>query len=169
MSYQVFLLSGRLTRDPILRDVGQTQVANFSIATSRKYKDKNGELVEEVLFMDTAVWGTQAKSCAEYLSKGSQVLAQGYLKQEEYNDSSTGAPKSKIILQADKVVFMGSKKDDKDVQAPMPFNKNGGLKAVCINEFLAMDLPNKNREHIERMDPNTGQGELDLKDMNLPF
>lgn len=147
MSFQVYIIEGRLTRDVKIRDVGQTQVANFAVATSRKYKDKNGTLVEEVLFMDTAVWGAQAKPCAEYLSKGSPVLVQGYLKTEEYNDASTGAPKVKYVLNADKVVFLGSKKDDRDTQAPMPFGKaNAQPKSA---------------------DPETGQ--IDLSDMGLPF
>ena len=118
MSFQVYVIQGNLTRDPEMKSVGATQVTKFAIATSRKYKDK-----EEVLFMDVEVWGAQAPACAQYLKKGNPALAQGYLKLQEWNDNSTGAPKSKVVLQADRVVFMGSKKDDKMEQAPMPFGK----------------------------------------------
>lgn len=148
MSFQLYVIQGNLTRNVDLKQVGQTQVAKFAIATSRKYKDKTGSLVEEVLFMDVAVWGAQANSCAQYLKKGSSALAQGYLKTEEWNDNSTGTPKSKVVLQADKVVFLGSKKSESEDTAPMPFGKADS------------QLKNATPE---------GQGLLELGGMGLPF
>lgn len=143
MSFNLVVLEGRLTRDPELKNVGSTQVCKFALAVSRKFKD-----TEETIFMDIAVWGAQAPACGQYLKKGSNALVQGTLKEERWN-AQDGTPKTKIVVNADKVVFLGGKKDDRDdQQAPMPFGKaNQGMKHV-------------NSE---------GQGELELGGMGLPF
>lgn len=143
MSFNLVVLEGRLTRDAELKTVGSTQVCKFGLAVSRKYKD-----TEEVLFMDIAVWGAQAPACGQYLKKGSNALIQGSLKEEKWSGQD-GTPKTKIVVNADKVVFLGGKKSDADdQQAPMPFGKaNQGMKHV-------------NPE---------GQGELELGGMGLPF
>lgn len=141
MSFNLVVLEGRLTRDPELKNVGSTQVCKFALAVSRKFKD-----TEETIFMDIAVWGAQAPACGQYLKKGSNALVQGSLKEEKWN-AQDGTPKSKFVVNADKVVFLGGKKTDSDEQAPMPFNKN--------------------REHIEKMDPGTGQALMDFD--ALPF
>ncbi len=141
MSFNLVVLEGRLVRDPELKNVGSTQVCKFALAVSRKYKD-----TEETIFPDIAVWGAQAPACGQYLKKGSNVLVQGVLREEKWN-AQDGTPKTKIVVNADKVVFLGGKKDDRDDQAPMPFGKN--------------------REHIEKMDPSTGQALMDFD--ALPF
>jgi len=58
-------------------------VTSFSVATSRKYNDK-----EETAWFRVSVWGKQAESCNQYLTKGSKVLVEGRLRP----DSNTGAP-----------------------------------------------------------------------------
>ena len=146
MSFNLVVLEGRLTRDPEIKSVGSTQVCKFALAVSRKYKD-----TEETIFMDIAVWGAQAPACGQYLKKGSNALVQGTLKEERWT-SNDGTPKTKIVVNADKVVFLGGKKSDQEDQvdqAPMPFGKaNQGM---------------------SKMDPSTGQGELELGGLGLPF
>jgi len=142
MSFNLVVLEGRLTRDPELKSVGSTQVCKFALAVSRKYKD-----TEETIFMDIAVWGAQAPACGQYLKKGSNALVQGSLKEEKWT-STDGTPKTKIVVNADKVVFLGGKKDDRDDQAPMPFGKAN--------------------QHMKSATPE-GQGELELSGMGLPF
>jgi len=60
-------LGGNLTRDPELHAVGQNTVANFGLAINRKYKGADGEMKEEVTFVDIECWGRQAELCQQYI------------------------------------------------------------------------------------------------------
>lgn len=110
-------LGGNLTRDPELREVGEHTVANFGLAINRKYK-KNGELVEETTFVDIECWNRQAELCGQYLTKGRNVLIEGSLKLDQWDDKESGAKRSKISINAQRVHFIGS---------PEEGNKAGGV------------------------------------------
>jgi len=82
--YQKLIIIGNLGRDPEMRYTPDGKaVTSFSVATSRKYNDK-----EETAWFRVSVWGKQAESCNQYLTKGSKVLVEGRLRP----DSNTGAP-----------------------------------------------------------------------------
>jgi single-strand DNA-binding protein len=100
----VVALSGRLGRDPELRDTNGTKVCNFSIATNESYKNKDGTWEERASWFDITVWGAQGENCAKYLSKGSQVMVQGHLKQSKWEDKD-GQTRSKVQVTAEVVLF----------------------------------------------------------------
>ena len=63
------MLIGNLTRNPELKYIPSgSAVANVGLATSRKFKGNDGEMKEEVCFLNVVVWGKQAEACNEYLS-----------------------------------------------------------------------------------------------------
>ncbi len=68
------VLVGRMTRDPELKDVGDKQVANFSIAVDRSFNK------DETDFIDCAVWQKQAENVCKYTGKGSLVAVVGELR-----------------------------------------------------------------------------------------
>lgn len=81
------ILIGNLGGDPELRYTkNQSAVCNFSIATSEKWKDSNGEQQEETNWHRIVVWGKQAEACEKYLSKGSQVYVEGTTKHRKWED-----------------------------------------------------------------------------------
>lgn len=97
-------LMGNLTRDVEVRYIPSgTAVAELTVAVNRKFKD-----TEEVAFVDVTVWGRTAELCGEYLSKGRQVLVSGRLKQDSWEDKDTGAKRSKLVVVAEEVKFIGS-------------------------------------------------------------
>ena len=73
------LLLGNLTRDVEIRYTpGGTALAQFGMAMNRKYRDtKTNEMREEVTFVDIEVWGKQAETANQYLSKGRGVFVEG--------------------------------------------------------------------------------------------
>ena len=73
------ILLGRLGGDPESRQAGTTTVANFTIATSDKYKDKQDQWQEKTEWHRVVAWGKLADICAQYLRKGSQVYIEGKL------------------------------------------------------------------------------------------
>lgn len=106
------VLVGRLVRDPELRYTPQgAAVCEFSLASNRRYTKKDGEKVEEVLFVDTVVWNRAAEVSAEYLKKGRMVVVTGQLIQDRWEDEATGQKRSKIRVQANSVQFLGAPKE----------------------------------------------------------
>ena len=79
------ILIGNLTRDPELRYTPDgTPVASFTIAINRPFTNQQGE--KQADFIPVVVWRKAAKSCSEYLTKGSQVAVDGRLQIRSYED-----------------------------------------------------------------------------------
>lgn len=117
----VVILAGRLTRDPEHRTTPNgSSVAKFGLAIGRKFKGKDGNVQEETTFVDVDAWGKQAAAIAQYCKKGSPVLVQGSLRTESWEDKATGQKRSKLLVSADRVQFLGTKPsgDEKKTAAP---------------------------------------------------
>ena len=103
------ILVGNLGRDPELSYLPSGQsVAKFSLATSRSYKDKNGELKEETEWHNIVAWGKTAEICAQYLSKGRQAYVEGRLRSRNWEDKE-GHKRTTVEINADNVVLLGSR------------------------------------------------------------
>lgn len=88
--YQNLILVGRLGRDPEMRYMPNGDpVTSFSMATDRAYNDRNGQLVRETTWWRVSVFGKQAETVNQYLSKGKMVLVEGRLTA----DPKTGGPR----------------------------------------------------------------------------
>lgn len=98
---------GNLTRDPQLRytSVG-TPVADFGLATSRKYKNKDGELKEETCFLTLVAWGRQAELSAEYLKKGSPIFVEGRLVYRTW-ETPNKEKRSTLEVRVERLQFLG--------------------------------------------------------------
>lgn len=111
------ILVGNLTADPELRYTNSgTGICNLRLAVSRKYRSQN-ELKEETAFIDVEVWGKQIDPVSKYCSKGSQVLVDGRIKQERWNDRNSGAQRTRLVVVANTVQFLGAPKQ-RQQQAP---------------------------------------------------
>jgi len=112
------ILIGNLTKDPEVRYTpGGTPVATLCIAVTSKHK-QGEEQKEETLFIDTIIFGKQAESCGQYLSKGKRALVEGRLRQRRWEHE--GQKKSKHEIVASNVRFLSPKdsgsNDDHDYQ-----------------------------------------------------
>lgn len=100
------ILVGNLGQDPELRSTGSgTAVCNMSLATSRKWKDRDGNSQEKTEWHRIVVWGKQAESCNEYLSKGSQVYVQGRIETRKWEDKE-GNDRYSTEITAENVRFL---------------------------------------------------------------
>lgn len=116
LNYNKVIIAGNLTKDPELRYLPSgTAVVNMRLATTRKYRSKSGDMVDEVCFIDVQVYGRQAETCGEYLRRGSNVLVEGRLKLNEW-ESEQGR-RSRVIVTAERVQFI-STRDEPVSQAP---------------------------------------------------
>lgn len=81
------MLIGRLGQDPEVRYTqSNTAVANFSLATNERFKDRNGENQERTEWHRIVAWGRTAEICQEYLNKGSLVYIEGPIQTREWED-----------------------------------------------------------------------------------
>ncbi len=121
-SFNKVILMGNLTRDPELRHTpAGMAVCSFDLAVNRTFTTKAGERKEEVCFITVVVWDKQAQTCAEYLSKGRQVLVEGRLQQRSW-ESPDGQKRTKHEVVAERVQFVGGRKEGttSEEEAPRP-------------------------------------------------
>lgn len=99
------LIIGNLTRDPELRSLPSgIQVATFSVATNRVWKDKNGAKQEAADYHNVVVFGRQAETVSQFLRKGSSVLVEGRMQTRSW-DAPDGQKKYRTEVVADRVQF----------------------------------------------------------------
>jgi single-strand DNA-binding protein len=108
------ILLGRLTADPELRYTtgSNIPVCRFSIAVKRPYA-KQGEERQADFFRITA-WRSTAEFASRYFKKGMRVLIEGYLRNNDYEDSQ-GIRHYTSEIQAERVYFADGKRDDEPV------------------------------------------------------
>ena len=101
------ILIGNLGRDPELRYTQQgTAVANFSLATSERFKKKDGTRDERTEWHRIVVWGQTAEFCSQYLSKGRTVYIEGRLQTREWENKEGQKQKTTEVVAQD-VQFIG--------------------------------------------------------------
>lgn len=87
MSLNKVILIGNLGRDPEVRYTGNgTAVANFTLATNERWRDRNGERQERTEWHRIVAWARLAEICAEYLRKGQQIYIEGRIQTREWED-----------------------------------------------------------------------------------
>jgi len=98
------ILFGNLTRDPELRALPSgMNVCNFSVATNRVYKDKEGKKQEQTDFHNVVVFGRTADTVNQYLKKGSSVYVEGRMQTRSWEQN--GEKKYRTEVVADSVQF----------------------------------------------------------------
>ena len=102
-------LAGNLTRDPEIRYTPSGKaVGDLGMAVNRRYKTADGEDRDETCYVRVVVWGRQAETCGEYLSKGSPLLVEGRLQYDEWEKD--GQKQNRLRVVASRVQFLGSPK-----------------------------------------------------------
>ena len=105
------ILIGNLGRDPELRYTREGNgVANMNIATTDRWRDKEGNPQERTEWHRVVVWGKQAENCAQYLQKGRSVYVEGRLQTREWEDKE-GNKRWTTEIVAQNVTFLGSRGD----------------------------------------------------------
>ena len=103
----VVILSGNVTRDPEINYAGQeADRANFGIASNRKWKGQDGEMKEEVCFVDLVAWKGTANIVAQYVKKGQRIGIVGELKLNQWN-AQDGAKRSKLVVTVKQIELIG--------------------------------------------------------------
>jgi len=120
------ILIGHLGRDPELKKVNDTHVCTASMATSEKFKNKEGKLMENTDWHNLVFWGRAAENIAKYCTKGSQLAIEGKNKTRSYDDKD-GNKKYVTEILVTSFEFLG-----------------GGTKATAGNKPPTPDSPPEN-------------------------
>ena len=141
--YQKLTLVGNLGNDPTLKYTPQGDaVCSFSLATNRKWSGRDGQPGQETVWFRVSVWGKQAESVNQYLSKGRQVFIEGRL----VPDKETGGPRiwtdnngnarASFEVSAQTVQFLGGQGDANS-------NGHGGQQrqTAAQNDYATDEIP----------------------------
>ena len=109
MYNKVFLI-GNLGRDPEVRTTPSGQpVATFSLATNRRWKDRDGGRREETEWHNIVCWARLAEIAGQYLTKGRQIFVEGRIQTRSWDDQQSGEKKYKTEIICDNFQMLGGR------------------------------------------------------------
>jgi len=123
MSLNKVMLIGNVGKDPEVRyldgnnnpNSGNTKVATFTLATTERYRDRNGELRENTEWHNIVAWRNSADVAEKYIRKGTQVYIEGKLRTRSWTDQ-TGNKKYTTEITVDNLQLLGRKSDNPGAQ-----------------------------------------------------
>jgi len=119
-SLNKIMLIGNLGSEPEMRYTPNGKaVTSFRMATSRRYTTSAGESREETEWFRVSVWGKQAESCNQFLSKGKRVYIEGRLHSRSW-EGQDGQMRTSLEVSANRVIFL-------DRAAPVSLAEEGEL------------------------------------------
>lgn len=103
------VVAGNLTKDPIFRQTTNgTPVVNFSIASNRRFRDKNEDWKEDVCYVGIVAWNRLAESCRDKLKKGNAVLVDGELQSRTFK-TEDGSNRTIVEIKARRIQFLNKR------------------------------------------------------------
>ena len=115
MSLNKVMLIGNVGRDPEVRYLDgnspNAKVATFTLATTERYRDRNGELRENTEWHNIVAWRSTADVVEKFVKKGTQLYIEGRLRTRSWDDQS-GNKKYTTEVIADNLQLLGKKSDN---------------------------------------------------------
>jgi single-strand DNA-binding protein len=112
MSVNKVILVGRCGGDAMVRMAGDKKVATINLATSEKYKGRDGNWVENTEWHCVVLWDRLAEVAEKYVTKGTQLYIEGKIKTEMYTNKE-GQEKVMVRIKADNMQMLsGTKSQD---------------------------------------------------------
>ena len=108
-SFNRVIFAGNLTRDPELKyPQSGKPIGRISLAANRKWKTESGEQKEEVTFVEVDLFGKSAEVVSQYCKKGSNILVEGRLKLDQWEDKATQQKRSALRIVCENFTFLSS-------------------------------------------------------------
>lgn len=103
------IILGNLGKDPEVKELQSgSKVANFPVATTESYKDKDGQKQERTEWHQVEIWNRQAEIAQQYLNKGSTVFIEGKIKTDKWKDND-GNDRYKTKVRGLSMTMLGGK------------------------------------------------------------
>ena len=103
---------GRIGKDAQTRDVGQSKVTSFSVASNVGYGDK-----KTTIWLDCSIWGDRGVNLVDALKKGAEITVTGELSEREWTNND-GETKKSLSLRIDRNTYPSQRNADQAEQAP---------------------------------------------------
>lgn len=104
--YNRVILMGNLTRDPQLSVLpSNTPVCEFGLAINRRWRGQDGNMQDEVCYVDCSAYGRQAETFNQYMTKGRPVLVEGRLRLRQW-ETEDGQKRSKLSVVVERFQFV---------------------------------------------------------------
>ena len=124
MDLNKVMLIGRLTKDPEMRSTASgQQVASFSLATNRYFKDTAGAKQEKVEFHNITAWGKLAEICGQYLAKGRRAYIEGRLQTRDWVGQD-GVRRYSTDIVAENLIMLDAPTGTGGGQGPRPMQSS---------------------------------------------
>ena len=115
MSLNKAMLIGNVGKDPEVRYLdgsnGQAKVATFTVATTERYRDRNGETRENTEWHNIVAWRNTADVVEKFVKKGTQVYIEGRIRTRSWDDQ-TGNKRYTTEIMADTLQLLGKRTDN---------------------------------------------------------
>lgn len=112
MSYNKVLLIGNVGKDPEVRHLESgAAVATFTLATTERYKDRNGQYQDQTEWHNIVCWRNLAELAQNYIAKGSQIFVEGKIRTRSWTDQTSQKRYTTEIV-ADNIRLLGKKGDN---------------------------------------------------------
>ncbi len=154
------IIVGNLTRDIELKYAPSgTAIGSTGIASTRKFKGGDGQMKEEVLFVDITAFGRTAEVMNQYLRKGSKLLVEGRLKLDSWTDQN-GGKRSKHSVTIENMTMLDSKGDN-------PGGGGGNYNQAPNNVPQQQAAPQQQQQSYQA--PSNDIPAIDINDDEIPF
>lgn len=115
------ILVGNLGRDPEVRSTPSGQpVASFTLATNRRWRDREGNRQEQTEWHTVVCWGRLAEIAGQYLTKGRQVYVEGRLQTRSWEDRQTGDKRYRTEIICENFQMLGGRGDFETASGDSP-------------------------------------------------
>ena len=182
MSLNKVMLIGNVGRDPEVRYLdgtsGSAKVATFTLATTERYRDRNGETRENTEWHNIVAWRGNADVVERFVKKGTQLYVEGRLRTRSWDDQ-TGNKRYTTEILVDNLQLLGKKSDNPAAQGggygagqqaggyqQQGYQQNGGYQQPqqgYSNQAQSYQQP------VQQTAPAAPQVEETFSDDDLPF
>ena len=172
MSLNKVMLIGNVGRDPEVRyldgNSGNAKVATFTLATTERYRDRNGETRENTEWHNIVAWRGNADVAEKYIRKGTQLYIEGRIRSRSWDDQSGNKRYTTEIL-ADNLQLLGKKSDNPGGQGGY---QQGGYQQPAYQQpqpsFQQPGVQPQSYAPVQQPAPQQAQAE-DMPEDDLPF
>ena len=143
MSVNKVILVGRVGRDPEVRQAGNTKVANIALATSERYKDKEGKAQEKTEWHRVTIWGALAGVVEQYVTQGSQLYIEGKNQTRKWKDDKEQDRYTTevVVDMSGTMKMLGGGKGQQSGAGAGAGSDNMGIPSANVGEFEDDDIP----------------------------
>jgi len=137
------ILVGNVGKDPEVRySQSGTPVANFSLATNERFKDRNDEWQERTEWHSIVAWQRLAEIVGEYVAKGSKLYVEGKIQTSSWEDRQSGERKYRTEIVARELLLLGPRENGGgDHQSPTSDDHEQQRSQTSSNESVDEDIP----------------------------